>query len=97
MINFRYRFPELSGQQSLFLVFCSQEPIAAADLPRHGCRLLAKAFQVAEFPGKLHQAPFHWESLSAIYPPGNGSRFEFLSPSFRPDPFMLSGLSICRT
>src|SRR5882672_9461972 len=49
VVNFRYRFPELLGNNLYFWCF-SQEPIASADLPQIMVSTTREGLQVAEFP-----------------------------------------------
>lgn len=49
VVNFRYRFPEVLGNNLYFWCF-SQEPIATADLPRIMVSTTREGLQVAEFP-----------------------------------------------
>jgi hypothetical protein len=52
LLNFRYRFPELSGR-NLYLWLYSAQPIAADDLPRIMLSTTREGLQVAEFPGSF--------------------------------------------
>ena len=52
LVNFRYRFPELSGHD-LYLWLYSSQTIAAADLPRIMLSTTREGLQVAEFPGSF--------------------------------------------
>ena len=52
LLNFRYRFPELSGK-NLYLWLYSVKPVAATDLPRMMLSTTREGLQVAEFPGSF--------------------------------------------
>ncbi len=52
VVNFRYRFPELSGH-NLYLWCFSPQPIAADDMPRIMLSTTREGLQVAEFPGSF--------------------------------------------
>jgi exo beta-1,2-glucooligosaccharide sophorohydrolase (non-reducing end) len=52
LVNFRYRFPELSGR-NLYLWMYSPQAIAADDLPRIMLSTTREGLQVAEFPGSF--------------------------------------------
>jgi hypothetical protein len=52
VVNFRYRFPELSGG-NLYLWCYSPQAIAADDLPRIMLSTTREGLQVAEFPGSF--------------------------------------------
>lgn len=52
VVNFRYRFPELSGR-NLYLWCYSPQAIAADDLPRIMLSTTREGLQVAEFPGSF--------------------------------------------
>jgi hypothetical protein len=52
LVNFRYRFPELSGR-NLYLWCYSPQAIAADDLPRIMLSTTREGLQVAEFPGSF--------------------------------------------
>ena len=55
LVNFRYRFPELSGH-NLYLWCYSPQAIAADDLPRIMLSTTREGLQVAEFPGSFSDA-----------------------------------------
>jgi len=52
LLNFRYRYPELSGRNLYFWLYSAQ-PIAADDLPRIMLSTTREGLQVAEFPGSF--------------------------------------------
>jgi hypothetical protein len=54
VVNFRYRFPELSGH-NLYLWCFSPQPISADDMPRIMLSTTREGLQVAEFPGSFSE------------------------------------------
>jgi exo beta-1,2-glucooligosaccharide sophorohydrolase (non-reducing end) len=56
VVNFRYRFPELSGR-NLYLWCYTPRSIAADDLPRIMLSTTREGLQVAEFPGSFSDLP----------------------------------------
>jgi exo beta-1,2-glucooligosaccharide sophorohydrolase (non-reducing end) len=52
VVNFRYRFPELSGS-NIYLWLFTPQAIAADDLPRIMLSTTREGLQVAEFPGSF--------------------------------------------
>jgi hypothetical protein len=95
LMDFRYRYPELSGNSLYFWGLPrkrSQPPIFRSWLDL----TLARAFKLPSFL-EASVSLFPWESSQVICRPGSGSRCGFLSPSSTLDPFIRSGHSICGT
>src|SRR5215472_10498073 len=81
VMNFRYRFPEMSGH-NLYLWCFSPEPIAGADLPLIVLANTQGGLQVAEFPGSF-TVPLPLGKFVADVPGGRWTRVRIPLSEFR--------------